>query len=72
MTLMVRQLAPTETGLPLEIYLFTNDIEWVTYEEIQSDFFDHLLSALPEFELRAYQHPTGQDFSRLGSRLPNQ
>jgi miniconductance mechanosensitive channel len=72
MTLMVRQLAPSETGLPLEIYLFTNDIEWVTYEDIQSDFFDHLLSALPEFELRAYQHPTGQDFARLGSHFPNQ
>ena len=67
MTLMVRQLPPTETGLPLEIYAFTNDTEWVTYEGIQSDFFDHLLSALPEFELQAYQHPTGRDFAKIGS-----
>ena len=54
---MVRQLAPTETGLPLEIYLFTNDTEWITYEGIQSDFFDHLLASLPEFGLRAFQNP---------------
>ena len=67
MTLMVRQLPPTETGLPLEIYAFTNDTEWVTYEGIQSDFFDHLLSALPEFDLRAYQHPTGRDFAKIGT-----
>lgn len=67
MTLMVRQLPPTETGLPLEIYAFTNDTEWVTYEGIQSDFFDHLLSALPEFGLQAYQHPTGRDFAKIGS-----
>jgi miniconductance mechanosensitive channel len=66
MTLMVRQLPPTQTGLPLEIYAFSNDTEWVTYEGIQSDFFDHLLSALPEFDLRAYQHPTGNDFAKIG------
>lgn len=69
MTLMVRQLPPTETGLPLEIYAFTNDTEWVTYEGIQSDFFDHLLSALPEFGLQAYQHPTGRDFAKIGTVL---
>ncbi|CAI8359935.1 MAG: Miniconductance mechanosensitive channel YbdG [Opitutia bacterium UBA7350] len=66
MTLMVRQLPPTETGLPLEIYAFTNDTEWLTYEGIQSDFFDHLISALPDFELQAYQHPTGKDFAKIG------
>ncbi len=71
MTLMVRQLAPTETGLPLEIYLFTNDTEWITYEGIQSDFFDHLLASLPEFGLRAFQNPSGRDFASL-SRVASQ
>lgn len=56
MTLLVRQLAPeAAAGLPLEIYCFTNDTDWGVYEDIQSDIFDHLLSAMPEFGLRAYQ-----------------
>lgn len=55
MTMMVRQLAPTETGLPLEIYCFSNDINWVKYEGIQADIFDHCLAMLPIFNLRAYQ-----------------
>lgn len=55
MTLMTRQLAPTPTGLPLEIYAFANDIRWENYEGIQSDIFDHLIAALPEFGLRMYQ-----------------
>lgn len=55
MTFMVRQLAPTETGLPLEIYVFSKDQRWVYYEDIQSDIFDHLLAALPLFDLRAFQ-----------------
>ncbi|MDF2180292.1 mechanosensitive ion channel family protein [Aliiglaciecola sp. CAU 1673] len=55
MTLMVRQLAPTELGLPLEIYCFSADKNWVNYEGIQSDIFDHFLSMLPAFGLRAYQ-----------------
>lgn len=61
MTLMVRQLAPTADGLPLEIYCFTNTTAWVAYEGIQADIFDHLLSIIPEFGLRVYQHPSGQD-----------
>lgn len=55
MTLMVRQLAPTELGLPLEVYCFSADKNWVNYEGIQSDIFDHLLAMLPSFGLRAYQ-----------------
>ena len=56
MTLLVRQLAPESSmGLPIEIYCFTTETGWNAYEDIQSDIFDHLLSALPEFELRAYQ-----------------
>jgi miniconductance mechanosensitive channel len=65
MTLMVRQLAPTANGLPLEIYAFTNDTAWGNYEAIQADIFDHLLSVLPFFELRVFQHPTGGDFRTL-------
>jgi miniconductance mechanosensitive channel len=62
MTLLVRQLAPSENGLPLEIYAFTNDIRWSVYESIQSDIFDHLFAVAPEFGLRVFQNPTGNDF----------
>jgi miniconductance mechanosensitive channel len=55
MTLMVRQLPPTELGMPLEIYCFSADKNWVNYEGIQADIFDHLLAILPVFKLRAYQ-----------------
>jgi len=61
MTQMVRQLQSTENGLPIEIYIFTNDIAWVNYEAIQSDIFDHILAIIPEFDLRIYQSPTGHD-----------
>jgi len=65
MTFLVRQLAPTPDGLPLEIYVFTNDTDWGRYEAIQADIFDHLLAAIPTFDLRLFQHPTGHDFNRL-------
>jgi miniconductance mechanosensitive channel len=55
MTLMVRQRPPTELGVPLEIYCFCKDKNWVNYEGIQSDIFDHFLAILPAFKLRAYQ-----------------
>ncbi|NOY54245.1 MAG: mechanosensitive ion channel [Deltaproteobacteria bacterium] len=61
MTFLVRQLNPGPTGLPLEIYVFSNDQVWANYEEIQSDIFDHLLAALPEFDLNVFQNPTGAD-----------
>jgi len=61
MTLMVRQLQPTENGLPLEIYAFTNDTKWVNYEAIQADIFDHVFSILPSFGLRVFQVPSGHD-----------
>jgi miniconductance mechanosensitive channel len=67
LTCMVRQLAPTEHGLPLEVYAFTGDKRWVEYERIQADIFDHLVSAVPEFDLRVFQDPTGADLGRLGS-----
>jgi miniconductance mechanosensitive channel len=62
MTLLVRQLAPSPTGLPLEIYGFAKTTEWEAYEGIQADIFDHLLAALPQFDLRVFQEPTGLDF----------
>lgn len=68
MTCMVRQLEPTETGLPLEIYAFANDISWTVYEGIQSDIFDHLLAVAPEFGLRVFQNPTGHDLKSLLSK----
>ncbi len=64
MTLLVRQLAPTPAGLPLEIYIFSNDTVWVNFEDIQGDIFDHFLSILPEFGLSAYQKPSGSDLEK--------
>ena len=58
MTLLVRQLSPTTTGVPLELYTFTNTIDWVEYEGIQSDIFDHIFAVLPKFGLRAFQDGT--------------
>ena len=70
MTLMVRQLDPTSDGLPMEIYCFTNTTEWVAYEGIQSDIFDHLLAILPEFGLRVFQHPSGADLRTMVGVAP--
>ncbi|SFQ89129.1 miniconductance mechanosensitive channel [Halopseudomonas formosensis] len=67
MTLIVRQLSPTAEGLPIELYCFTNTVAWVEYEGIQSDIFDHLLAILPEFGLRVYQAPSGQDMREMGT-----
>src|SRR5690606_32214256 len=58
MTMLVRQLDPGPTGLPLEIYAFTNTTAWETYENIQASIFDHLLATAPEFGLRVFQQPT--------------
>ena len=66
MTFLVRQLQPTQYGLPIEIYVFSKDQEWANYEAIQADIFDHILAVVPEFDLRVYQNPTGDDFRRLG------
>jgi len=63
--LLVRQLAPTERGLPLEIYCFTNTVAWAEYEAIQADIFDHLLAILPQFNVRAFQEPSGHDLQGL-------
>lgn len=68
MILLVRQLAPGPTGLPLEIYAFTKTVEWAAYEAIQAEILDHLLGAMPLFDLRVFQEPTGADFRALGGR----
>ena len=65
MTFMVRQLQPMEKGIPIEIYGFSNDQSWVNYEGIQSDIFDHILAVVPEYDLKIFQNPTGDDFRTL-------
>ncbi|MFU6378661.1 mechanosensitive ion channel family protein [Metapseudomonas otitidis] len=70
MTLLVRQMAPTADGLPLELYCFTSTTAWARYEAIQSDIFDHLLAILPEFGLRVFQHPSGADLRELQRPRP--
>ena len=65
LTLLVRQLAPTQNGLPIEIYVFSTDKVWVNYEAIQADIFDHLLAVLHEFELNVFQNPGGRDFAKI-------
>ena len=65
-TQLVRQLQPTEKGLPIEIYLFSKDNRWVQFENLQSDLFDHFIAILPEFGLKLHQDPTGHDFAKLG------
>ncbi|AWB57620.1 mechanosensitive ion channel domain-containing protein [Colwellia sp. Arc7-D] len=65
MTLIVRQLEPTNFGLPIEIYAFTNTTSWNAYEDIQSDIFDHIIAVLPAFSLRVHESPTGNDIRLL-------
>lgn len=64
MTFLVRQLEPDAQGVPLQIYVFTATTNWVRYEAIQSDIFDHLIAALPRFGLGVYQEPGGLDWER--------
>lgn len=66
LTTMVRQLPPGPNGLPLEVYAFTSTTEWLEYEAIQGDIFDHLLSVVPEFDLQIFQNPGGRDFRLMG------
>ena len=65
LTLLVRQLAPGPTGLPVEVYAFTKTVDWAEYEAIQAEIIDHLLTAMPMFDLRVFQQPTGADFRCL-------
>ena len=69
MTFLVRQLPPGPHGLPIEIYVFTNDTAWAHYESIQADIFDHIFAVVPAFDLRVFQNPTGEDFGKIGGRV---
>ena len=71
MTFLVRHLQPTETGLPIEIYVFSKEKQLNNYEEIQADIFDHILAIIPEFELRVFQAPSGSDINDLSEKLAN-
>lgn len=62
MTMIVREQAPTETGLPIQIYAFAATTAWGKYEKIQADLFDHLFAVIPEFQLKVFQRPSGSDF----------
>jgi len=64
MTFLIRQLQPTDKGLPLEIYVFSNDKQWINYENIQADIFDHTLASIGSFDLAIYQSPSSLDFRR--------
>ena len=65
LTFLIRQLPPGPEGLPIEIYVFANNIVWSIYEDIQSDIFDHVLAVVPQFELKIFQNPTGSDFKKI-------
>ncbi len=69
LTILVRQLPPTENGLPLQIYAFCNDIAWANYEAVQSDIFDHALAVIEQFDLKIFQSPSGTNFQNLTGSL---
>ncbi len=64
MTLMTRQLAPTPQGIPIEIYTFSSDKRWQNYEYIMADIFDHLLAAVPYFDLEVFELPSNFEMSK--------
>jgi miniconductance mechanosensitive channel len=72
LSLMVRQLQPTESGLPLEIYAFSKEQEWEKFESIQSDIFDHILAGIKFFDLKLFQSPSGIDFQALANISENE
>jgi miniconductance mechanosensitive channel len=69
MTFLVRQLQPSEKGLPIEIYVFSKQKQLKDYETIQADIFDHILAVIPEFELRVFQSPSGNDIQDLSEKF---
>ena len=71
MTFLVRQLQPDDKGLPIEVYVFAKTTEWVKYEDIQADIFDHILAVIPEFDLRVYQSPSNKGISILAEKILN-
>jgi miniconductance mechanosensitive channel len=69
MTFLVRHLQPTESGIPIEIYVFCKEKQLSNYESIQADIFDHILAVVPEFGLRVFQAPSGSDINDLSDKL---
>lgn len=69
MTIMVRQLQPSESGLPIEIYAYSQNKQLIAYESIQADIFDHILAIIPEFGLRVFQAPSGNDIKDLTQKI---
>ena len=65
LTFMVRHLDPGPTGIPVEVYVFANTTEWVKYEGIQADIFDHIFAVVSLFDLKVFQTPSGTDFRSL-------
>ena len=70
MTMMVRHLAPTANGLPLELYVFTSTTKWADYEHIMADIFDHLIAAAPFFDLQIYESEASGDMTSLSFTDP--
>ena len=68
LTLMVRQLQPTPQGLPIELYFFSANKDWIPYERLQAEVFDHVLAVLPQFGLKVFQSPTGTDILALSKQ----
>jgi miniconductance mechanosensitive channel len=68
MTFLIRHLSPGPHGIPIEIYVFSNDQVWANYEAIQADIFDHILAVIPRFDLRVFQSPSGADLQILGEK----
>jgi len=68
---MVRQLAPTSKGIPLEIYCFSSNKQWANYEVIMADIFDHTIAAIPYFDLEVFEEPTGSDFKSFLKQTKN-
>lgn len=66
---MVRQLAPTSQGIPLEIYCFSSNKQWANYEIIMADIFDHIIAAIPYFDLEIFEEPTGTDFKYFSKQV---
>jgi miniconductance mechanosensitive channel len=62
MLAMVRQLQPTEWGVPVELYFFSADVNWVPYEHLQTEVISHIVALAPLFDIRIYQAPAGRDF----------
>lgn len=69
MMIMCRHLSPTPNGIPLEIYAFSEDKNWVNYEGVMADIFDHVFASIPYFDLEVFEYPTGTDFSKFTANI---